>query len=331
MIIAGDIGATKTLLQLVELGGGQPRAVFEGRYADAAYPDFAGLLSAFLDEARASGVQASSLDVAVLGVAAPVSGDRVRLTNRDWVMDARAIASAFGIAKVRLVNDFAAAASGIALLEQSDLATLQEGVPDERAPCVVLGAGTGLGIAYLVWNAGRHEVIAGEGGNAGFAPPTPLHAQLWQALHARTGHVSVEQVVSGAGLVAIYEFLREQRAARESSQLAPPGAGEDRAAAITALALEKNDPLARLALDVFIDAYGAAAGDHALALLARGGVFVAGGIAPRIIAYLQRGRFMESFRAKGRFAALMADIPVRVVMNANLGILGAIAIAIETR
>lgn len=331
MIIAGDIGATKTLLQLVECGSGRALVAFERRYADAAYPDFPSLMSAFLGAARASGVDVLSLEIAVLGIAAPVSGERVRLTNRDWVIDAKALSSAFGIKEVRLVNDFAAAASGIELLEPSDFVTLQEGEPEDKAPRVVLGAGSGLGVAYLVWSGERYQVIAGEGGNAGFAPATTPQARLWLALHERTGHVSVEQVVSGTGLVAIYDFLREQRAAPESPQLSRTMGTEEPAAAITAFALEKNDPLAGLALDCFIDAYGAVAGDHALSLLARGGVFVAGGIAPRIIARIREGRFIASFRAKGRFAGLMASIPVRVVTNTSLGVLGATAIAMETR
>ncbi len=331
MIIAGDIGATKTLLQLVECGSGRALVAFERRYADAAYPDFASLMTAFLAEARASGVDAASLEIAVLGIAAPVRGETVRLTNRAWVIDAKALSSAFGIKEVRLVNDFAAAARGIELLEPSDFVTLQEGEPEDKAPRVVLGAGSGLGVAYLVWIGDRYQVIDGEGGNAGFAPATPLQAQLWFALHERSGHVSVEQVVSGAGLVAIYDFLREQRAAPESPQLSRAFGTEDRAAAITEFALQKNDPLASLALDLFIDAYGATAGDHALTLLARGGVFVAGGIAPRIIARIQAGRFIASFRDKGRFAGVMAGIPVRVVTNAGLGVLGATAIAMEMR
>jgi len=329
MIIAGDIGATKSLLQLIDSSSGRAHVVFERRYADAKYPDFASLMSVFLDEARANSVDTLSIDIAVLGIAAPVHGARVRLTNRAWVIDAQALSSAFGIKAVRLVNDFAAAARGIELLAPSDLVVLQEGEPEDKAPRVVLGAGSGLGVAYLVWIGDRYQVIAGEGGNAGFAPATPLQAQLWFALQERTGHVSVEQVVSGTGLVAIYDFLREQRAAPESPQLARTAGTEDRAAAITAFALEKNDPLAILALDFFIEAYGAVAGDHALSLLARGGVFIAGGIAPRIIARLRGGRFIASFRAKGRFAELMASIPVRVVMNASLGVLGATVIAME--
>jgi glucokinase len=332
MIIAGDIGATKALLQLLECVGGRALVAFERRYADAEYSDFHGLMSAFLDEARASGVDALPLEIAVLGIAAPVGGgQRVRLTNRDWVIDAEALSRAFGVEQVRLVNDFAAAARGIELLEAQDFVTLQEGEPDEEAPRVVLGAGSGLGVAYLIRSGERCQVIAGEGGNAGFAPATPLQAQLWSVLHERTGHVCVEQVVSGAGLVAIYDFLRERGAAPESPQLSRAFETEDRAAAITAFALEKNDPLANAALDLFIDAYGATAGDHALALLARGGVFVAGGIAPRIIERIRAGRFIASFRAKGRFAGLMAGIPVRVVMNAGLGLLGATAIAMEMR
>ncbi|MBI2318057.1 MAG: glucokinase [Betaproteobacteria bacterium] len=220
MIIAGDIGATKTLLQLVERGGGVARTVFQRRYADDAYAEFAGLLAAFLADARAGGAQAAPLEIAVLGIAAPVRGERVRLTNRAWVIDAQALSVAFGIERVVLVNDFAAAASGIALLAPSELLTLQEGDPEDQAPRVVLGAGSGLGVAYLVWASGGYQVLAGEGGHMAFAPATELQAELWSALHARDGFVCVERVVSGSGLVEIYDDLRSPAGAPRRAGIA---------------------------------------------------------------------------------------------------------------
>lgn len=329
MILAGDVGATKTVLQLVERREGDPRVAFERRYADMEFADFDGLLSDFLREAQAQGHGTPQVDIVVLGVAGPVSGGRVRLTNRGWQIDAQALAAKFGAGEVRLVNDFGAAASGLALLPETDLVTLQQGRPAARAPQVVLGAGTGLGVAYRVWQGERYQVIAGEGGNAGFAPADAEQLELWRSIHARAGRVCVEQVVSGPGLATIYEFLREQAAEPESPELARTLERDDRAAAIAAFALERGDPLARRALDLFIDAYGAAAGDHALAVLARGGVFVTGGIAPRIASRLQRGGFVAAFNAKGRYADLMADIPLYLVMNEKLALLGAIVIAMQ--
>ncbi len=329
MIIVGDIGATKTLLQLIEVEGSSPRVVAERRYLDSAYGDFASLLSAFLAEAGVGAPGKLELDVGVFGIAAPITSDRVRLTNRNWEIDAKEISSAFDIRSVRLVNDFAAAARGIDMLAPGDLAVLQAGKRRDGAPRVVLGAGSGLGVAYLVSCDGRCQVIAGERGNAGLAPATPLQAQLWLFLHERLPHVCVEEALSGRGLVAIYEFLREQGAAGESPELGRLAASEEGAESITRFALEKGDRLASLALDLFVEVYGTVAGDEALGMLAHGGVFLAGGIAPRIVSRLRDGRFISAFRAKGRYSSLMADFPVRVVVNPRLGLLGAAAVAME--
>ena len=329
MILVGDVGATKTVLQLIETVTGVPQLRFERRYADSEFADFDRLLARFLREAVEQGPGAGPLALAVLGVAAPVSAERVTLTNRSWTIDAPGLAAAFGIGRVRLINDFAAAAHGIGMLADSDLLTLQRGEAVERAPRLVLGAGTGLGIAYLIWQGARYEIVAGEGGNACFAPSSELLADLWRHLQQRSGHVRVEDVVSGAGLANIYAFLRERGAAPESPQLAQALDREDQPAAIAAFAMERGDALAGLALDVFIEAYGATAGDHALAVMARGGVYVAGGIAPRIIERVQRGGFLSAFQAKGRFKPAMESIPLRVVMNERLGLLGAAAVAIQ--
>jgi len=328
MFIAGDLGGTKTILQLVERRDGGSRVVFEGRYLDAGFDGFDALFTRFLDDVRTQGLERQPIEVAVLGVAGPIDGDRVRMTNLPWVIDGVALAAKFGIGRVRLVNDFVAAASGIALLDPADVIALQPGEPVARAPQVVLGAGTGLGVAFRVWQAGRYEVLESEGGNAGFAPATPEQCELWRHIHAKTGWVAVEQVVSGPGLVNVYEFLSARGAQSGSQPAAPLRDGADKAAAVVELALKAGDPLAGRALDLFIEAYGAAAGDFALDVLARGGVYIAGGIAPRIVSRLRLGGFLKGFRSKGRFGERLARIPVHVVTNAALGVLGARAIAV---
>ncbi len=331
MILAADVGGTKTLLRLVERGAEGLHAQFERRYVDDSFQHFYEVLSAFLDEAEAQGFGPVRIEIAVLGVAGRVCGNRVRLSNRAWEIDGAALGAKFGMQEVLLVNDFAAAANGIGTLAETDLIVLQAGRPAERATQVVLGAGTGLGVAFRVWQRERYAVIAGEGGNAGFAPATVEQADLWRHIHSHTGRVRLEQVVSGQGLATIYEFLRERRVEPELPELARTLETEDRAAAIISFAMDLHDPLACRALDMFIDVYGAAAGDQALAVVARGGVYIAGGIAPRIAARLQQGRFLEAFRAKGRFADLMAEIPVRIAMNDRLGLLGATVLALQPR
>ena len=329
MILAADVGGTKTLLRLVERRAEGLHSLFERRYADEPFQHFDELLSAFLDEAKTQGIGNVRIDIAVLGVAGPVDGNRVRLTNRAWDIDGTALGAKFGMQEVLLVNDFVAAANGIGTLAESDLIVLQAGRPAERATQLVLGAGTGLGVAFRVWQGDRYAVIAGE--NAGFAPATGEQADLWRYIHLLAGRVRLEQVVSGPGLATIYEFLREHRVEPESPELARRLETEVPAAAIISFAMDLHDPLACRALDMFIEVFGAAAGDQALAVVARGGVYIAGGIAPRIAARLRQGRFLEAFRAKGRFADLMAEIPVRIVMNDRLGLLGATALALQPR
>ena len=331
MILAADAGGTKTLLRLVERRAEGLHSLFERRYADEPFQHFDELLSAFLDEAKTQGIGNVRIDIAVLGVAGPVDGNRVRLTNRAWELDGTALGERFGMQEVLLVNDFVAAANGIGALTEADLVVLQAGRPTERATQVVLGAGTGFGVAFRVWQGDRYVVIAGEGGNAGFAPASGEQADLWRHVHSLAGRVRLEQVVSGGGLATTYEFLRERRVEPESPELARRLETEDRADAIISFAMDLHDPLACGALDMFIEAYGAAAGDQALAVVARGGVYIAGGIASRIAARLQQCRFLEAFRAKGRFADLMAEIPVRIVMNDRLGLLGATALALQPR
>ncbi|MCZ7566553.1 MAG: glucokinase [Burkholderiales bacterium] len=323
MILAGDVGGTKTLLALYARASGLRSPQFEQRYASVEFADFARLLARFFDDAAAAlGVRAR-VARACFGIAGPVLGDRVRVTNLPWEVDARALADAFGIERVRLLNDFAAAAQGVEALGDEDLVTLQPGEPLAEAARVVLGAGTGLGVAYLVAERAGYRVVPGEGGHAGFAPADAEQAALWRYLHADGERVEQEHVLSGAGLARVYEFLRASGRHAESARVAREIAEGDAAAAISRGALELGDPLASAALDLFVRCYGTAAGDHALAVVARGGVYVTGGIAPKILPRLAAGGFVAAFNAKGDFAGLMRRIPVRVVTNEKLGLIGA--------
>jgi glucokinase len=282
------------------------------------------MLARFLDECRQHRGRDPRLASACFGAAGPVSDARIQMTNLPWCLDAGAIAMEFGIGRVLLVNDFQAAAWGIEALAPGDSAMLQCGEPSPHAARVIIGAGSGLGVAYALPQGKRYRVIAGEGGHAGFAPADDEQMRLWQTLHAQFGRVSAEHVVSGPGLVRIYEFVRatlpEAPALNESVRA-------EGAPAISRYALEQGDALACRALDLFIACYGAAAGDHALALTARGGVYIAGGIAPKILERLAAGGFIAAFNAKGAHAQMNLRTPVQVVTTERLGLLGAALIA----
>ncbi len=325
MILVGDIGATKTLLEIGTLRQGRWQPGFSRRYVGAEHPDFEHVLRAFLREWEAHHGSPVTIARACFGVAGPVFDNRVQMTNLPWRLDGEAIAAAFGIARVRICNDFAAAASGVDLLQAADLVILQRGELVAAAPRVVIGAGTGLGVAYLIWAEEGYQAIAGEGGHTGFAPSTPEQLELWRDLYARQGRVVAEDIVSGSGLVRIHEFLSRH----EGKPVAPTTAlsGGDAAAAIAHAALESGDPLCSHALDMFLSCYGAVAGDHALAVMARGGVYVAGGIAAKILPRLVSGGFLAAFNAKGNYSSAARRIPVLVVTNERLGLLGAAVLA----
>jgi len=321
MIIAGDIGGTKTLLALFEPGARAPQ--FERRYDSHTQPDFPSLLGQFLDDARGATGACPQVERACFGIAGPVLDGHVKVTNLPWAVDARVLERVFDIPRVQLLNDFAAAAHGVEALEEDDVVTLQPGKPIADAPRVVLGAGTGLGIAYMVAEGNGYRVIAGEGGHAAFAPVDEEQVALWRHVRAGSNRVVLEHVLSGSGLARVYEFLRTARRHPESPAVAREMAEGDSAAAIARNAMDRNDPLASAALDLFVAIYGATAGDHALNVVARGGVFVAGGIAPKILPRIAAGGFLAAFNAKADFSALAREMPVRVVTNERLGLIGA--------
>jgi glucokinase len=328
MILAGDVGGTKTLLEIGTLQDGRWQPAFGGRYVAADYPDLHGVLQGFLRDWSAQRGAQDTLTHACFGVAGPTVDNRAQMTNLVWIVDGNAIGAEFGIPRVRVVNDFAAAASGVDMLEDADLVVLQPGEPVSAAPRLVIGAGTGLGVAYLIWAGAGYQVIAGEGGHAGFAPTTVEQLELWRDLHTRHGRVAVEDVVSGRGLVRIYEFI-ERTTGRPIAPADAVRAGVT-PAAIAQAALELGDLPSLRALDLFIECYGEVTGSCALAVLARGGVYVAGGIAPKIISRLLTGGFLAAFNAKGAHSDAVRKIPVSVVTNERLGLLGCALIAVHS-
>lgn len=312
-ILAGDIGGTTARFALFDSSRPPTQPAYEALYAGAGFSDFDAALTRFRAE---SGIDAgkAALEGACLGVAGPIEGNRVKLTNAPWSIDAGAVSASLGGTPVQLLNDFEAAAHGIDALAPGDLETLQAGVPRAAGAQVVIGAGTGLGVAYRVANAAGYRIVAGEGGHAGFAPATAEQTALLQSLQAEFGRVSAEHVVSGAGLERIYAFVRRK---------IDSGTDAIDAAEVSRRALEDAEPAALCALDLFIACYGTVAGDHALAVRADGGVYVAGGIAAKILPRLAAGGFLAAFNAKGTQAALMRACPVHIVTTHRLGLLGA--------
>lgn len=318
MILAGDIGGTKTLLQLARWRDGKAEALTERRFDSGAFDGLASMLENFLAQASV----AKKIRSACFAVAGPVRGRLVRLTNLPWSIDAAEIETRFGIARVELINDFQAAARGVDALAPQDLVTLQTGQAEPRGVRVVLGAGTGMGVAWSVWQGEGYVVLPTEAGHMDFALLDDTQFDLFKYLQRKFGRVSYERVLSGPGLVDLFNFL-QHNIGKSSPELVRLPLHADAAATVTELALNRKHPLAVKALNMFVQIYGAFAGNLALAGIARGGVYISGGIAPRIIGKLQEGAFLQAFRDKGRYAPLMQEIPVRVVMNSNVGLLGA--------
>jgi glucokinase len=320
--LSGDIGGTKTLLRI---GAACDAPLLQKSYPSASYAGLPEMLDEFLREAGSHRIAA-----ACLALAGPVSGSRVKLTNLPWEVDADALAARFAIPRISLINDFEAVGHGIAALKPTDLLTLQRGTAQPGGVRIVTGAGTGLGVAWMSWCGEKYAVHPSEGGHMDFAPLDAEQHGLLQYLQQRHGHVSYERIVSGPGLVAIYEFLRDSGKAAPSNALIAAMAEDDAAAVIAEFALRENEPIARLALDIFARIYGAFTGNVALAALPRGGVYIAGGIAAKIAAALQKGHFLRAFLDKGRFAGLLEMLPLHIVTNPQVGLLGAALVAQQT-
>jgi glucokinase len=315
-ILAADVGGTKTLLALFEGAPGALRELGRARYVGAEHAGLAPILEDFLRDHE------GAIDAAAIGVAGPVLDDRCEATNIPWTIDARALEAGGSIARATVINDFAAVSLGIGELDPDDLRVLQDRPTDPGAPVAILGAGTGLGEALVLPRPGRlPRVLPTEGGHADFAARDELEIDLLRFLQARHGRVSVERAVSGPGLVAIHDFLLA-RGHAEPNELVDARADDDRAAAIGELGATGEDPGCALAVERFVALYGAEAGNLALKCLPYGGLYVAGGIAPKLIGPIEK-HFMKHFREKGRMGRLLDDIRVSVVLDPRVGLLGA--------
>lgn len=323
MILAGDVGGTKILLEVGDSRTGKWEPMLSKRYATEGAANFYAILEAFLEEWKGTRPNAGyRITAAGFGVAGPASGNRVKMTNRPWVVDGDLIASRFHLARVCVVNDLVASAHGIAWVSPKECVTLQPGRAIETEPRVVIGVGTGLGIAYLVNVDGKLREVAGEGGHAGFAPATLEQAELWRSLFTTFGRATAERVLSGHGLANIYQYLQGTGAHTVNLHSPLPER-------ITQAALDGSDALCGAALDLFVECLGSVAGDHALAAMARGGVYLTGGIVAKVLPRLASPRFREAFCAKAPHSALMMRIPVRAVTCERVGVLGAARLAQE--
>jgi glucokinase len=318
MILAGDIGGTNARLAYFQPQNGSLQIVLEKVFPSREHSEFGEIVEEFLND---SGTRP---DAACFGIAGPVRNGRVETSNLPWVIEQSRLAKQIHLpAATLLINDLEANAWGIGALSDQDIVAINQVSGEPRGNQAVIAAGTGLGQAGLVWDGTRRRVFACEGGHGDFAPQGDLQIELLRFLQKRFGHVSYERILSGPGLVNVYEFLREQNSERESSLMADAMKTDEAAATISRAGLDGNDKLAEQALDLFVSVFAAEAGNLALKIMATSGIFLSGGIAPKILSKLTSPLFMDAFLSKGRLRSLMEAIPVRVVINEKTGLLGA--------
>ncbi len=312
MILAGDIGGTKANIGLFDVQQGKLVRLAHKRYLSHQHAGLQEIVQDFLAENRAS------ITAASFGVAGPVVDNRVHGTNLPWIVDGAAAAVLLGLPRVRILNDLEATAFGVGVLTPSNLVTIYEGVPLQKATCVVIAAGTGLGEAILFWDGKQHLAMGTEGGHADFAPHTPQQAELWKFLRTRADYVSAEIILSGRGFQNVHEFL--------DPPLKHPGFDDpmkDPAPEITQRGLSGECPVCAATLDLWTEIYGSEAGNFAIRTLARGGIYVAGGIAVKVLPKLKDGRFAAAARDKEKMRDFLAHVPIYVVLNEEAPLLGA--------
>lgn len=316
MILAGDIGGTNARLAYFQPQNGHLRLVSERVFPSREHAELGEIVAKFLDD---SGTRP---EAACFGIAGPVRNGRVETSNLPWVIEQSRLAKQIHLPTL-LINDLEASAWGIGALSYSDLVPLNTVTGPSIGNQGVIAPGTGLGEAGLFWDGKVHYVFACEGGHTDFAPQNDLQIELLRFLMTRFGHVSYERILSGPGLVNVYEFLKVAGMGKESSELAAQMAAGDPAAAISKAAMDGSCQLAEKALDIWVSVYGAEASNLALKVMATGGLFLGGGISPKILSKLKGPLFMESFLHKGRLRPLVEAIPVQVVTNDKAGLLGA--------
>jgi len=324
MILAGDIGGTKTNVALFQMEGSDVGSVVRQQtFPSAGYDSLEAILSAFLAQHQ------QDIAAACFGIAAPVIEGQARPPNLKWSVNSDSLARMLKIGRVGLINDLEATAHGIATLNSSQLLTLNPGEERSGANRALVAAGTGLGTAGIIYR-GHYDPLPSEGGHADFAPGTPEEIELLLYLREKFGeHVSYERVLSGPGLFNVYSFVRDQHKEAEPAWLAEQIATGDKTAAVSRAALEGKCELAVKALEIFVSVYGAMAGNLALVMLANGGLYVGGGIAPKIREKLKDGTFMKAFTRKGRLSSLVQAIPVHVILEDKTALFGAAHAALD--
>ena len=319
-VLAGDIGGTKTNLGIFDVQHHQVLPMIESTWASSDFNSLEEVIAQFLEQVQSydNKLQITS---ACFGIAGPVSGNRCSVTNLPWVVDGQRIQQQFGWQSLNLLNDLEANAWGIAALDKEDFISLNKG-NEVLGNASIISAGTGLGEAGLFWDGRQHIPFASEGGHTDFSPVTEKEYRLYQFLNKKyDGHVSWERIVSGMGLVNLYQFLCYEENVHPPVWLAQQ-IQEGAAAAISNAAINKKDPLCEQALDWFVHLYGVETGNHALKIMSKGGVFIGGGIAPKIINKMQSGVFIKAFISKGRMQPLLEYMPVKVIMNDKTALYG---------
>ncbi len=315
-LLAGDVGGTTTRLRLASLQEGIIAESITEQYSSQHYPGLFTLLTEFL-----AAHPCVSIAAACLAVAGPITAQSATVTNLPWTFTTQELASRFNIAKVTLVNDFQGVGYGIETLLASELLILQQGHAQLHGVCAILGAGTGLGMGIMVWRDGEYVMLPSEGGHADFAPTTDEQWIVWKALHQQWGRVSVEAILSGSGLENIYRVLYQHVHTHAGNQ------ARCKAELISQRAMRGEDPVAVQALNLFVAVYGAQAGNLALTVMATGGVYISGGIASKISAWLPHGSFMQAFHNKAPMLTVMQGFPVQVILDPLIGLRGALCCA----
>jgi glucokinase len=342
LILAGDIGGTKTFLQLVERtsqaiqSSTQMKTIHEQRYISAEYRDLVPIIRQFFLEVEEKTGITPAPEKACFAIAGPVVNNTVKLTNLSWLLDASHMEQDLGIPHIRLINDFEAIGYGVTGLTDHDIYALQTGKFQADAPMAVIGAGTGLGECFIIRHVDTVRVFPSEGGHTDFAPQSALEFNLLKYLLAKhnISRVSVERVVSGLGIISIYQFLRDSDFTDETPEIAEAVRTWEKELTsnertvdpneyIGKAALEKTDRLSEETMQLFVEAYGSEAGNLALKILPYGGLYIAGGIAPKILKLFQTNNFITSFNNKGRMSSILKNIPVKVIINPRVGLIGA--------
>ena len=318
MILAGDIGGTKTVLALYRNLSGRLEPEREEVFKSRDFPHFEEILTRFLEQKGRGNVK-----TICLGVAGPVRNGQCQTTNLPWFLDEQKLAESFGVEKVKLLNDLEAAAYGMLYLPDNEMAEINKGAwPQTKGNIAVIAAGTGLGEALLFWSGQEYCPVASEGGHADFAPRTDLEIDLLRFLRSGFGHVSYERILAGPGIYNVYNFLCKTGFAPEPEWLRDRLQSGDPSAIISQVGLDGGHKLCTETLNLFSSIYGAEAGNLALKGLAIGGVYIGGGIAPKILEKLKDGTFMQGFLDKGRYSNLMKEVPVKVCLNSRAPLIG---------